>query len=67
METEQILKVLKLILKNKKIKYIEASKELGMSESGFKKLMTSKDISIQRLNQICELVDISTADLLNLS
>ncbi len=66
-KTEQILKSLKLILKNKKINYSEASKELGMSESGFKKLMISNDISIQRLNQICALVDISTTDLLNLS
>jgi DNA-binding Xre family transcriptional regulator len=67
LETEQILKSLKLVLKSKKINYIDASKELNMSESGFKKLMIAKDISVQRLNQICDLVDISFTDLLNLS
>ncbi len=63
-ETEQILKTLKLALKNKKISYADLSKNLGLSESGLKKMMTSPDISMQRLNKICKTIDISVVDLL---
>ncbi len=67
LETQQILKALKLILKNKKMNYTDLSNQLGLSESGLKKMMTSNDISIHRLNKICQIIDISMIDLLKLS
>ena len=67
METEYVLKALKIILKNKKIKYADLSKNIGLSESGLKKMMTSNDISIHRLNIICQFVGISIVDLLKMS
>jgi DNA-binding Xre family transcriptional regulator len=67
MDTKLLIQTLKKILKNKKIRYSELSRELGLSESGLKKMMSANDISMERLSKICKAVEISVMDLIQLS
>lgn len=67
MSHEIILETLKFILKKKKISYKVLAIEIGMSESGLKKLLTANDISINRLTQITTFLGINLADLMNLA
>ncbi len=67
METKLLIQTLKKILKNKKIRYTELSRDLGISESGLKKMMSAQDISMERLNKICKTIEISVMDLIQLS
>ena len=67
MVTSALMNTLKTVLKNKKIRYSFLSQELGLSESGLKKMMSAQDISIERLNKICKVIEISIVELIQLS
>jgi transcriptional regulator with XRE-family HTH domain len=67
MSHEIILETLKSILKKKKVSYRELANGIGMSESGLKKLLTAKDISMNRLSQITSFLGISLTDLMALA
>lgn len=54
---------LKTFLKSKKMTYRDLAKKLGRSESGIKKILSAKDCSINRLNEICGALEVSLADL----
>lgn len=58
---------LKAILKRKKIKYTEIAKELEMSESSIKRLMSSSDGNLSKIEAICEVAGISFMDLVILT
>jgi transcriptional regulator with XRE-family HTH domain len=58
---EKVLKVLKQKLKEQKIKYSDLAKNLKMSESGLKKLLSNQDISLKRLNLICQTLNMPLA------
>lgn len=62
----QIIITLKKTLKAKGIKYIDVAKHLCMSESSIKRQFTQGDISLNRLEKICELIGIEIVDLLEL-
>ncbi len=59
-----IVPVVKKILKQKKMTYRDLAKRMHMSEANVKKVMVAKDCSLKRLNQICEALDLSLSELL---
>ncbi|MEZ4742917.1 MAG: helix-turn-helix transcriptional regulator [Bdellovibrionota bacterium] len=67
MSHEIIIETLKNVLKDKKINYKFLANEIGMSESGLKKMLTAKDISLNRLTQITDTLGIQLTDLINLA
>lgn len=60
-----ILKTLKSLLRQRKISYADLAKKVGLSESGIKKIFTSKDCSYRRLSQIANALGFRVSDLLN--
>jgi len=67
MNHQIVLEALKKTLKNKKMSYKVLADEIGMSESGLKKLLNAKDISLNRLSQITNALGVSLADLMDLA
>ena len=65
-QTNQIILTLKKSLKANGIKYIDVAKHLHISESSIKRQFTQADISLSRLEKICELINMEIADLLEL-
>ena len=63
-ELRAVFHELKSQLRARRISYARLAERLGMSESGVKKLFRSNDCSFQRLRSICEVLDISLADLM---
>ncbi|WP_374029322.1 helix-turn-helix domain-containing protein [Bdellovibrio bacteriovorus] len=64
-EFKALMSLLKNILRERKISYAELAKQLGMSESGLKKVFTSNDISFSRVSQIAGALGLRVTDLLN--
>ncbi len=64
---EMIFDTFKKTLKHKGMTYSDLATLLNMSESGIKKLFSSKDCSYQRLNEISEVLGLSFVDVLNSS
>ena len=62
----QIIITLKKALKAKGFKYIDVAKHLCISESSIKRQFTQGDISLTRLEKICELLSMDISDLLEL-
>ena len=62
----QIIITLKKTLKAKGIKYTDVAKHLCMSESSIKRQFTQGDISLSRLERICDLLSMDITDLLEL-
>lgn len=65
-EFSTVVPVLKKILKDRKLTYKALARKLHMSEANVKKIMTAKDCSLKRLNQICEALDFSVFDLIEM-
>lgn len=59
-----ILQELKRLLKQAKAPYKDLASALRVSESGLKKIMNAKDCSVSRLEQICEFLGVSLADVI---
>lgn len=66
MARPDLFRVLKQALKAHGVTYADLAQHLGMSESGVKKMLTSKDLSLSRLLEICEWLGVSAADLVTL-
>lgn len=64
---KQLFSVLKDILKSKKISYKELSKSISFSESTLKNMFHDNNVSIERMIEICNAIDISFPDLVNLA
>ncbi len=62
----QIIITLKKTLKAKGLKYIDVANHLYMSESSIKRQFTQGDISLSRLEKICEMLSMDITDLLEL-
>lgn len=67
MEHSVYLLGLKKALKAKGSTYSYLAEQLKMTESGVKKMLNSKDISLRRILQICEVIDIVPSQLFNIS
>lgn len=67
MFSDAILSALKRALKAKEVTYKDLADHLKLSESGVKKMLTAKDLSLSRLMEICDWLGISAADLVGLA
>ncbi len=67
MNTQKIIKVLKTELKKNKITYNQVALRLDMTEAGVKKLFNKDDISLKKIESICELMNVSVIDILKAS
>lgn len=63
-EFKALCAAIKRILKQKKITYRDLARNIGISESGLKKILGGDDASFGRLVQIADSLDLSLADLL---
>ena len=66
-QTTQILNTLKKCLKAKGITYRELAKELKLSEASIKRLFSEKSFSLNRLEKICNVLDLNFYDLAKIS
>lgn len=67
MEHSLYVDLIKKSLKARNIDYKELSLHLKMSESGVKKMLNGKDISFQRVLQICRVLNVLPGQLFSLS
>ena len=63
----EITNALKQALKNHGITYKQVAERLDVSEKTVKRLFQERDCSLSRLNEICEMMDMSVYDLLEFS
>lgn len=63
-QIDQFLVALKRSLKNKGILYRDLAQSLGLSESSVKRILSSKSLSLDRLEEICRVSDISFVDII---
>jgi transcriptional regulator with XRE-family HTH domain len=66
MDFNNVSEVLRSLLKSRGITYKDVANKLEMSESGVKKLLTSEDISFNKLNAILGFLDLTLKDLISL-
>lgn len=66
-QTEELLNALKRTLRAKGLTYVDVAEHLGLSESSVKRLFSSQQFSLQRLNAICELAAVDLGDLVRLA
>lgn len=62
-QIDQFLSALKRSLKAKNVLYKDLAKSLGLSESSIKRILSSKSLSLERLEEICKATDISFAEI----
>jgi DNA-binding Xre family transcriptional regulator len=62
-ETTAMVGGLKRILKARRINYSNVSDALGLSEATVKRMFSKNDFSLRRFEQVCELADVSVAEL----
>jgi len=65
-ETLALVDVLKRALRRSGVTYAHIAKALGLSESSVKRLFATRNLSLKRLDQICELSGMEISDLLAL-
>ncbi|WP_413586507.1 helix-turn-helix domain-containing protein [Bdellovibrio sp. HCB274] len=61
-QIDQFLASLKRALKSKNILYRDLAKALGLSESSVKRILSSKSLSLERLEEICRVADLSFSE-----
>jgi len=66
-QTSQLLNTLKKCLKAKGINYQQLAQALSLSEASIKRLFSEKSFSIKRLEEICNILDLSFYDLAKIS
>jgi DNA-binding Xre family transcriptional regulator len=67
MEHSLYLSALKKALRARGLTYADLAAQLGMSESGVKKMFNAKDMSFRRVVQVCGALDITPGQLFTLS
>jgi len=60
---EILISTLKQSLKEHQLTYAEVAKRLDMSEANVKRMFATKRFTLQRLEQVCQLMDMELADL----
>ncbi|WP_078118246.1 helix-turn-helix domain-containing protein [Thiosocius teredinicola] len=65
-QTQQLIDTLKHALKAQKRTYADVAKVLELSEASVKRLFSDKNISLLRLEQICQLLNMEISDLVQL-
>ncbi len=67
MQSSLIIRALKTVLSEKKIRYVDVATGLGISVSSVKRLFSNEDMSLNRVEKICELAKIDLFELLHLA
>jgi DNA-binding Xre family transcriptional regulator len=62
-QTDPLVKTLKRLLKQNGKTYVDVASCLSLSEASVKRLFSEKNISLQRLDTICSLMEIEISDL----
>jgi DNA-binding Xre family transcriptional regulator len=65
-QTNHIILFLKKTLKNRGLKYSDVAKHLHVSESSIKRQFTQNDISLNRLEKICDLMSMDITDMVEM-
>ena len=65
-QTAQLIQVLKKTLKAHGKTYADTARHLGLSEASIKRMFSEKNFSLERLDQVCELIDMEISDLVQL-
>lgn len=62
-QSTALVDVLKQVLRKQRVTYARVAKHLGLSEGSVKRLFSSGGITLERLESICDLVDVELSDL----
>ncbi len=62
-QTRALMATVKQVLREQKITYAQVATALGLSEASVKRMFASCNITLSRLEQICDLVQLSLAEL----
>jgi len=65
-QTRELIKTLKTALKAQGKTYADVAVELGLTEASVKRLFSQQSFSLDRLDQVCNLLDMEIADLVQL-
>jgi DNA-binding Xre family transcriptional regulator len=65
-QTRELIKTLKTALKAQGKTYADVAIELGLTEASVKRLFSKQSFSLSRLDQVCHLLDMEIADLVQL-
>ena len=65
-QSSELIKTLKQALKAHAKTYADVSRELALSEASVKRLFSKKKFSLERLDQICHMLDMEISDLVQL-
>lgn len=65
-QTSELIKTLKQALKAHGKTYAAVARELGLTEASIKRLFWQKNFSLERLDQICHMLDMEISDLVQL-
>jgi len=66
-QIKQVANTLKQLLKQQKMTYRLVAQELAMSEANIKRVFATNNFSLERLEQICNVINLSLSDLFALS
>lgn len=66
-QIKQVSNTLKRLLKQHNVTYRMIAETLGMSEANIKRIFATNNFSLERLEQICQVIDLSLSDLFSLS
>jgi len=64
-QTQQLIVTLKKLLKANGLTYRTLAENLGISESSIKRIFAEETFSLERLEQICQLLDINLSELVH--
>lgn len=67
MNTSKVIHVIKTELKKNKITYKQVGRRLKMTEAGIKKILNKDDISLKKIEAICDLLNISLLEILKIA
>ncbi len=65
-QIKAVVETLKKLLKSQQLTYAEIARRLGMSEANVKRMFASRRFSLERLEQICHLMQMELSDLFQL-
>ncbi|OUR72172.1 hypothetical protein A9Q78_07645 [Methylophaga sp. 41_12_T18] len=63
-QTKNLIKSLKKMLRARDVTYSDIAKQLELSETSIKRMFSQSSFSLDRLNTICEMIEIDFVDLL---
>lgn len=63
-QIDLLIKALKAMLKKHGKTYADVAKNIGLSEASVKRIFANQNLSLQRLEQICQILEIEITDLL---